>query len=172
MKSAAVLHGAYKFFPFIIPRTRRRAFWNYTSDRSFLKRTANGFKINGCGWEPWRARAPNLFRLLDHETRIVSYVFRSNIFTNEQLKPRATIGPRLCRCVAAHTRVRWRAKREEFRDNALHKFVPRSDWVNLTESGNKKKNNYDGRDKLSMASDSGRYVDKSRLIDRSVILLR
>lgn len=37
---------------------------------------ANGFKINGCGFDegmvekPWRARAPNLFQLLDHETAV------------------------------------------------------------------------------------------------------
>lgn len=82
------------------------------------------------------------------------FVLTSSLMSNWNLSP---IGPRLCACVCARARTSMWVKRGEFRDDALHKFVSRSDWVNLTVSGSRE--DYYGRDKLSrMATVDGRWV--------------
>lgn len=75
---------------------------------------ANGFKINGCGWRErgWetltRTGAKPVPTSGSRNRRRVSYVFRSNVFTNEQLKPEPDRTSLVCVsvCACVHTRVR------------------------------------------------------------------
>jgi len=119
-------------------------FWNYTSVvRSFLKSIQTALKlpaVDGDGWETLtRTGAKPVPTSGSRIRRVVSYVFRSNVFTNEQLKPESDRTLRVCvRMRACVGRCRCRVKRlsaRSFRDddiNFLHKFARLPDWVNLS----------------------------------------
>lgn len=69
---------------------RGMSFRNY--DRSFLKRTLTALKLTAVGqevsWETLTRSAPKPVPTSGSRVHRVSYVFRSNVFTNEQLKPK------------------------------------------------------------------------------------